>query len=547
LNAYGHNTFNDRKLIDDFWSLLEQGLNTVLFTLGGLAWGGIIGNNDVFTNNPDRVFTGLDWGYLFVLYCFLMLIRFFLVFSFYPMTYYTGLSTSWQEAVFESFAGLRGAVGISLALSIDNLILETGEVGESIQTSKLFGMIGGIAFLTLCVNATLSGPILNKLGLADKTEFRNKILSEMRRQIRLYMIENMATLLSQERFNKVSFDVIRRHVPMVSDLTKRELAMAVNKHHGKHGHEKRYRDANVDNILPFLEENGSKGEAGGDVSFHQLLERSNTQGVLSGLGDSPAPASYHDKGKAKDSSGAAEPLNVTDARRLFLDLLKASYAFMVATGELADREYLNMCLEKSLLFAAPDVNSGKPLATWQYTTINEKTLLLRLKHLITRSRFGRQWLQYAKMRFDVERSMAFLEAHRQSRNVFEDSFVGNADDLTKAEQTVMNESLADCDLAEKLRDSYPSDEVDIIVSHQFCITLINHAVNHIEKLTESGLLSEGEAADYLKDFQDQLTLLNACRGLDHPAELAGKGAVGSSQSQVHKSLMVGTAPEELEI
>lgn len=37
INALGKNTINDRKLVDDFWTLVEFFLNTVLFTLGGLV------------------------------------------------------------------------------------------------------------------------------------------------------------------------------------------------------------------------------------------------------------------------------------------------------------------------------------------------------------------------------------------------------------------------------------------------------------------------------------------------------------------------------
>lgn len=71
-------------------------------------WGTIIAN----TGEREGMWTGTDWGYLFVLYVFLMLIRFFLFASFYPINSRLGLGSSWQEMVFESYGGLRGAVGI---------------------------------------------------------------------------------------------------------------------------------------------------------------------------------------------------------------------------------------------------------------------------------------------------------------------------------------------------------------------------------------------------------------------------------------------------
>lgn len=53
-----------------------------------------------------------------MLFVFLILIRFFLVFAFYPATSRMGIGQSIKEAIFMSYGGLRGAVGIALALSL---------------------------------------------------------------------------------------------------------------------------------------------------------------------------------------------------------------------------------------------------------------------------------------------------------------------------------------------------------------------------------------------------------------------------------------------
>lgn len=84
--------------------------------------GGIIANSD--EENPARQFSATDWGYLFVLYVLLTAIRFFLFSSFYPLYSRIGLGSSWQEMVFQSYGGLRGAVGIALAISLDNTVRE---------------------------------------------------------------------------------------------------------------------------------------------------------------------------------------------------------------------------------------------------------------------------------------------------------------------------------------------------------------------------------------------------------------------------------------
>ena len=59
VNAFGKAMVNDAKLAEDFGSLVEHMLNTVLFTLGGLVWGNVISNVD--EEGLGRDFTGRDW------------------------------------------------------------------------------------------------------------------------------------------------------------------------------------------------------------------------------------------------------------------------------------------------------------------------------------------------------------------------------------------------------------------------------------------------------------------------------------------------------
>ena len=87
---------------------------------GGLLWGNIISKNlySQFTTDDLITFGAEDWGYLVLLYIYLILVRYFLVFLFYPVTKRIGLGTNVKEAIFMSFAGFRGAVGIALSLSL---------------------------------------------------------------------------------------------------------------------------------------------------------------------------------------------------------------------------------------------------------------------------------------------------------------------------------------------------------------------------------------------------------------------------------------------
>jgi NhaP-type Na+/H+ or K+/H+ antiporter len=62
------------------------------------------------------------------------------------------------------WAGLRGAVGLALAL----LVAQTG--GDQRAGKQMLFMVAGLAFLTLIVNGTTSGPLLEWWGMLGVPE-----------------------------------------------------------------------------------------------------------------------------------------------------------------------------------------------------------------------------------------------------------------------------------------------------------------------------------------------------------------------------------------
>ena len=197
-STFGGGMINSRNLMESFWHLLEHLLNTVLFTLGGIVWGSIISNSD------DRLskFQAKDWGFLFLLYVFVNCIRFFLMFAFYPLLSRVGLGWRYKEALFVSYSGLRGAVGIALAVSLDNEVFAATTEDDVVArdyTTTLFGHVGGIAFLTLWINGTLAGPLLKKLGLTKPTETRERVVKRFEKTYYNRMLDNFICLLVDPR------------------------------------------------------------------------------------------------------------------------------------------------------------------------------------------------------------------------------------------------------------------------------------------------------------------------------------------------------------
>jgi NhaP-type Na+/H+ or K+/H+ antiporter len=187
---------NDPKLLDDFWTLVEHIVNTVLFTLGGVVWGATI-----MKGENERSFTAKDWGYMILLYAFETLIRCFLFAILYPVSSRIGLKTNWPETMFQIHGSLRGAVSIALAIYLDNEVREATGDGEEFleykfQARRVVALLGGVAILTLTINGTTAGPLLKYMGLADETEARGKIARAFQTRFKVNAIDvRLDTLL----------------------------------------------------------------------------------------------------------------------------------------------------------------------------------------------------------------------------------------------------------------------------------------------------------------------------------------------------------------
>lgn len=80
---------------------------------------------------------------------------------FYPIFSRIGLKSNWREAVFLSFGGLRGSVGIALAVNFYNNVRSNATTFEEHRLASVFVFLsGGISLLSLLINGTAAGKSL---------------------------------------------------------------------------------------------------------------------------------------------------------------------------------------------------------------------------------------------------------------------------------------------------------------------------------------------------------------------------------------------------
>jgi len=544
INEYGKAATNDKNLRNSFFSIVEHILNTVLFSLGGLVWGVVIANA-----NDEVAFVARDWGYLFLLYIFLTVIRFGLFAITYPVTSRIGLKTSIAETVFQAYGGLRGAVGIALAIALDNAVgsANASDPVFSQQTRKVFGFVGGIAFLTLFINATTAGPVLKKLGLADTTVIRERILQSFRRNWRHAVLEDVARLLHEHVcYPRINFAVVTHHVPLLKDLTSKELLEAVQIYREEEAEEgiktpdltKIVAQLETDNPsqskLPITDTIDEHSEFETSMAFepskslpvihlHRERQRSHQRQASRNR--------QHSRRQMTSLGLIQENMSLLELRLVFLELVRSTYERQIERGELSDdREDVALALTESLDLCADKVQNGEPLQDWKLAndilSFTRKTigLLSPLERLVKLYDLCLSKYEHAEFEFHLERiriesALSFSHAHKTAQEYFRQEFV--TDDFFSASgSVVLEESRKQVEEAEKLVTEKDQDVVETVVSHKFCTVLLLNAARYVEEAGKSGLLKPVEAEEALEEVQHSLYEVNSCSLKHHQDEEA---------------------------
>lgn len=152
------NTFQCQQHVERIERLFDQLAfiaTSWLYGLSGFVVGAVIAGPQI---------QAIDWASLFILYIWINLVRVSMVLTFYPILKYTGYGFSLREAILLSFGGLRGAVGLTLALFIKSQLNGIGDKRSAALVE--FFMAGSI--LLMMINGILAPVLLKKLKLDKK-------------------------------------------------------------------------------------------------------------------------------------------------------------------------------------------------------------------------------------------------------------------------------------------------------------------------------------------------------------------------------------------
>ncbi|KAF5449949.1 hypothetical protein F2P56_030342 [Juglans regia] len=193
-----------------FWEMVAYIANTLIFILSGVIIAeGILDGDNNFKN-------GYSWAYLILLYVYVQVSRFIVVGVLYPFLRYFGYGLDWKEATILIWSGLRGAVALSLSLSVKRAS-DSSTVLDS-KTGTLFVFFtGGIVLLTLIVNGSTTQFILSLLHM-DKLSAAKRILGYTKYEMLHKALEAFGELGDDEELGPADWPTVKRYIESLNNL-----------------------------------------------------------------------------------------------------------------------------------------------------------------------------------------------------------------------------------------------------------------------------------------------------------------------------------------
>ncbi|XP_031387662.1 sodium/hydrogen exchanger 7-like isoform X2 [Punica granatum] len=170
-------TSHARRSLNHSWEFIAYIANTLIFILSGIIMAEGIINSD----NLDR--SGSSWAYLVLVYVIVQLTRVIIVVLLYPALQYFGYGLNCKEATLLVWSGLRGAVGLAMALSVKNASRDSLALTSETGSLILFFTVGTV-FLTLVVNGSTAQFLLSLLGMDELSHVEKLVLDYAKYKLR---------------------------------------------------------------------------------------------------------------------------------------------------------------------------------------------------------------------------------------------------------------------------------------------------------------------------------------------------------------------------
>ena len=264
--------------LHEFWEIIVYLINTLIFILAGII--------TVLKALSTVTFT--DVGYLLLIYIAILVIRFLALGLFYMVNdFIFKEKMSKGSAVLVAWGGLRGAVGLALALIVQ---ADQNVVFSSVREKFVFH-VAGIVVLTLCLNGTTTSMIVAHYGLDEIEERKRKRMHDVWKNLMIEQREDLTDLGKQPLLYDTNWESVDVH----ADLRK-ELAQGFEDPYNKKGwYERRNQKSTEQEVL---EKDRKEGKAAYLNAIGASLMKQYREGSLARKG---VRNMFHDIERSKDA------------------------------------------------------------------------------------------------------------------------------------------------------------------------------------------------------------------------------------------------------
>lgn len=184
------------KFMVQFWELMAYMANTLIFIIVGV----------VIALKVDVTWRSLL--FLLIVYIGVNIVRLLMILLLFPIMKKTGYGLSHRESFILAWGGLRGALGLTLAL----MVSYTLDIPEEIRRQILL-LTGGIVTLTLAINATTMPWLLQKLGLAKTSLAKLNVDYSIKKQISDASYKYLDKLKKKEALQDSNWKMVEEYLP----------------------------------------------------------------------------------------------------------------------------------------------------------------------------------------------------------------------------------------------------------------------------------------------------------------------------------------------
>jgi len=184
------------EFMEKFWGFLSFVANTLIFIIVGI----------IIATKVDITLWSIVQ--VILIYIGLNIIRYFMIAVLSPFLNLSGYGLNFKEAILLGWGGLRGALGMTLAL----MVSYNENIPEEMRDNILL-WTAGVVTLTLCVNGTTSKWLVKKLGLIKTMTPTESILwSRLINSIRNHDTKFIATIKSDEGMEGTEWEEVENKI-----------------------------------------------------------------------------------------------------------------------------------------------------------------------------------------------------------------------------------------------------------------------------------------------------------------------------------------------